>query len=86
MSADEGVLDAPNRKGGMHQDAESQPLTDPAAFEDDESDDDAPLSAATSSSAAAAASAADAHASGVRRDEWDDDVDEDAKAHGGPAK
>lgn len=74
VSADEGVLDAPKRKGGVDRDSESQPLADPAAFEDDESDDDAPPAAASSS-------AAPAHESGVRRDEWDDDVDEDARAH-----
>lgn len=78
VSADEGVLDAPKRKGG--QDPESQPLADPAAFEDDESDDDAPTAAAVASSGVPT------HESGVRRDEWDDDVDEDAKAHDGTAK
>jgi hypothetical protein len=82
VSADEGVLDAPKRKGGVDRDSESQPLADPAAFEDDESDDDAPPAAAASSSSSTAA----AHESGVRRDEWDDDVDEDAKAHDGTAK
>ena len=82
VSADEGVLDTPKRKGGVHRDSESQPLADPAAFEDDESDDDAPPVAAASSSAASAA----AHESGVRRDEWDDDVDEDAKAHDGTVR
>lgn len=79
VSADEGVLDAPNRKDAVDRDSESQPLADPAAFED-ESDDDAPPAAAAGSSAAAD------HESGVRRDEWDDDVDEDAKAHDGMAK
>ena len=80
VSADEGVLDAPMRKGGVERDSESQPLADPAAFEDDESDDDAPPAAAAGSSVAAV------HESGVRGDEWDDDVDEDAKAHDGNAK
>jgi ER lumen protein retaining receptor len=76
VSADEGVEGAPQRKrpaaGGA--DPESQPLADPAAFED-ESDDDAPPPTVGSS--------ARSHDSGVRRDEWDDDVDEDAKPHGG---
>lgn len=83
VSADEGVLDAPKRKGAVDRDSESQPLADPAAFEDDDSDDDAPPSAAAGSSSKAAP-AAD-HESGVRRDEWDDDVDEDAKPHAGTA-
>ncbi|KAJ4991241.1 ER lumen protein retaining receptor [Stagonosporopsis vannaccii] len=86
VSADEGVLDPPQRKAAVDRDSESQPLTDPAAFEDDESDDDAPSAAAAGSSAAAAAAPATSHESGVRRDEWDDDVDEDAKAHDGMAK
>ena len=73
VSADEGVLDATSRKG-VDRDSESQPLADPAAFEDDESDDDAPPQAASSSKA-------QEHESGVRRDEWDDDVDDDAKPH-----
>jgi ER lumen protein retaining receptor len=76
VSADEGVEGAPQRKRPTagSADPESQPLADPAAFED-ESDDDAPPPAAGSS--------AKSHDSGVRRDEWDDDVDEDAKPHGG---
>ncbi|KAF2996271.1 hypothetical protein E8E13_004800 [Curvularia kusanoi] len=76
VSADEGVLDAPHT---VDRDSETQPLADPAAFEDDESDDDAPP-------AAAAGSSGSAHESGVRRDEWDDDVDDDAKPHDGGAK
>jgi ER lumen protein retaining receptor len=86
VSADEGVLDAPKRKGGA--DPESQPLADPAAFEDDESDDDVPpaASASVSAPAAAGSSSAAAHESGVRGDEWEDDIDEDAKAHDGTAK
>jgi hypothetical protein len=80
VSADEGVLDAPKRKGDANADPESQPLADPAAFED-ESDDDAPIAVAAGSSTAAIS-----HESGVRRDEWDDDIDEDAKAHDGTAK
>jgi ER lumen protein retaining receptor len=78
VSADEGVEGAPKKKGTSsgRADPESQPLADPAAFED-ESDDDAPPPAA------AATSAAD---SGVRRDEWDDDVDDDAKPHQGSSK
>lgn len=75
VSADEGVEAAPKRNGpgGAH-DPESQPLADPAAFED-ESEDDAPPPAVAGSSAAG-------HESGVRRDEWDDDLDEDAREHG----
>ncbi|XPT04479.1 hypothetical protein M3J09_013557 [Ascochyta lentis] len=80
VSADEGVLDAPKRNGGLDRDSETQPLADPAAFEDDESDDDAPPAAATRSGEAAT------HQSGVRRDEWDDDIDEDAQAHGATLK
>jgi ER lumen protein retaining receptor len=78
VSADEGVEGAPKRKGPSTggSDPESQPLADPAAFED-ESDDDAPPPAALATSAAA---------SGVRRDEWDDDVDDDAKPHDGSSK
>jgi len=80
VSADEGVEAAPKRKSPAagSVDPESQPLTDPAAFED-ESDDDAPPPAATGSSAVA-------HDSGVRRDEWDDDVDDDATPHDAAAK
>jgi ER lumen protein retaining receptor len=74
VSADEAVRDAPrNKRADM--DPESQPLADPAAFEDEDSDEDAPL---TGSSTSAAESS---HASGVRGDEWDDDVDDDAKPH-----
>jgi ER lumen protein retaining receptor len=75
VSADEDVEGAPKRKSpmGRNADPESQPLADPAAFED-ESDDDAPPPAVAGSSA-------NGHDSGVRRDEWDDDVDEDAKPH-----
>jgi len=80
VSADEGVLDAPKRKRGVDRDSESQPLADPAAFEDDESDDDSPPAAAAGSSAAVV------HESGVRGDEWNDDVDDDAKPHDGIAK
>ncbi|KAF2186668.1 hypothetical protein K469DRAFT_726157 [Zopfia rhizophila CBS 207.26] len=80
VSADNGVLDresAPRRKspGNGAADPESQPLADPDAFED-ESDDglDAP-------------SPAVAHESGVRGgDEWDDDVDDDAREHSGVTK
>jgi hypothetical protein len=80
VSADEGVEGAPKRKGpaAANVDPESQPLADPAAFED-ESDDDAPPPAAASTSSATLDS-------GVRRDEWDDDVDEDARPHDGSAK
>ena len=80
VSADEGVEGAPRRKspGNANVDPESQPLTDPAAFEDDDSDDglDAPPAAASSS-----------HDSGVSgRDEWNDDVDADALEHNGLPK
>lgn len=80
VSADEGVHDAPRRKspGNGNADPESQPLTDPAAFEDDDSDDglDAPTPAASAS-----------HESGVRGgDEWTDDVDADAQEHSGLPK
>ncbi|CAO2649755.1 Nn.00g010470.m01.CDS01 [Neocucurbitaria sp. VM-36] len=80
VSADDGVEGAPKRKGPQNgnMSAESQPLADPAAFED-ESDDGAPTPAFTGSSEAA-------HESGVRGDEWDDDVDEDAREHDGTAK
>ncbi|KAI0575906.1 ERD2 ER lumen protein retaining receptor [Pyrenophora tritici-repentis] len=72
VSADDDVEGAPKRKGpqGENADPESQPLADPAAFED-ESDDDAPPPAATSV----------AEQSGVRSDEWNDDVDDDAREH-----
>lgn len=87
VSADEGVLDAPKPKGVVDRDSETQPLADPAAFEDDDSDDDAPPAAAAGSSAAPAAVPATlGHESGVRRDEWDDHVDEDAKVHDGNVK
>lgn len=80
VSADEGLLghDARGkqpRNGSV--DPEQQPLADPAAFED-ESDDEAPPPAA--------ATASNKHASGVRGDEWNDDVDEDAQEHNGVAK
>lgn len=80
VSADEGVNDTPRRKSPANgnADPESQPLTDPAAFEDDDSDDglDAPPAAVSSS-----------HESGVRGgDEWNDDVDADAQEHTGLPK
>jgi hypothetical protein len=80
VSADEGVEGAPKRKSPAtgNDDPESQPLADPAAFED-ESDDDAPPPAVAGTSAKQ-------HDSGVRRDEWDDDVDDDATPHDGSAK
>jgi hypothetical protein len=82
VSADEGVLDrtaAPARKppGNGSTDPESQPLADPAAFEDESEDDerDAPPPPAL------------AHNSGVRGgDEWNDDVDDDAQEHSGVGK
>jgi ER lumen protein retaining receptor len=76
VSADEGVDGALKRKAPSDRnvDLESQPLADPAAFED-ESDDDAPPPAAATS--------VREHNSGVRADEWADDLDEDAKPHDG---
>jgi ER lumen protein retaining receptor len=78
VSADEGVRDAPGQSAGM--DPESQPLADPAAFEDEDSDEDAPLVSASTSAAQIT------HASGVRADEWEDDVDEDARPHDATTK
>ncbi|KAF2263028.1 ER lumen protein retaining receptor [Lojkania enalia] len=81
VSADEGVLDresAPRRisPGNRAADPETQPLADPAAFEDD-SDDDAPPPAASPAP----------HESGVRGgDEWNDDIDDDAQEHSEVAK
>jgi ER lumen protein retaining receptor len=80
VSADEGVDDAPRRKtpGKGTANPESQPLTDPAAFEDDDSDDglDVPPTAASTT-----------HASGVSGgDEWNEDVDADAQEHLGLPK
>lgn len=77
VSADEGVEGAPRRKSPVNGnvDPESQPLADPAAFEDESDDgiDDLPPPAA--------------HDSGVRGgDEWNDDIDEDAREHSGAAK
>lgn len=78
VSADEGVEGAPQRKAASgNVDPESQPLADPAAFEDESDDDALPPAAGPS---------ANSHDSGVRRDEWDDDVDDDAKPHDGAAK
>ncbi|KAF2124435.1 ER lumen protein retaining receptor [Dothidotthia symphoricarpi CBS 119687] len=76
VSADEGIEGAPRRKT-RGANPESQPLADPAAFED-ESDDESPLVASAPSLAA--------HDSGVRGDEWDDDVDDDAREHTGAAR
>lgn len=75
VSADEGVEGAPKRNGAERSnlDSESQPLADPAAFED-ESDDDAPPPAV-------AGALTVEHESGVRGDEWDDDLDDDAREH-----
>ncbi|KAL6707024.1 hypothetical protein ACN47E_004974 [Coniothyrium glycines] len=80
VSADEGIEGAPQRSGDnqTYKDPEAQPLADPAAFED-ESDDDAPPTPS-------ATSGASKHESGVRRDEWDDDADEDAQEHDDSAK
>ncbi|KAH7092632.1 ER lumen protein retaining receptor-domain-containing protein [Paraphoma chrysanthemicola] len=81
VSADEGVEGAPKRKGkaSASADPESQPLADPAAFEDESSDEDAPPPTVAGTSSTA-------YDSGVRRDEWDDDVDDDAKPHDGSTK
>lgn len=78
VSADEGVEGAPN-SSNSERNPETQPLADPAAFED-ESDEDAPLPAASGTAASVA------EQSGVRRDEWDDDVDEDATEHDAQSK
>lgn len=79
VSADEDVKGAPRRKspGNGRSGPESQPLTDPAAFEDDSDDGvDAPPAASSS-----------VHASGVSGgDEWNDDVDADAMEHTGLPK
>ncbi|EUC41028.1 hypothetical protein COCMIDRAFT_107253 [Bipolaris oryzae ATCC 44560] len=79
VSADEGVEGAPKRSSPERAgaDPETQPLADPAAF-DDESDEDAPV--------APVAGASVAEQSGVRRDEWDDDVDDDATEHDASSK
>ncbi|KNG48952.1 er lumen protein retaining receptor [Stemphylium lycopersici] len=81
VSADEGVEGAPKRNDRERENAdpESQPLADPAAFED-ESDDDTPLPAGAGGNASVA------EQSGVRSDEWDDDVDEDAREHDSASK
>jgi ER lumen protein retaining receptor len=85
VSADEGVEGAPKRTSPESRglDPESQPLADPAAFED-ESDEDAPLPADSGSGGGGAVSVAEQ--SGVRRDEWDDDVDDDATEHDAASK
>jgi hypothetical protein len=84
VSADEGVLDheQPRRKGpgNGRTNPEEQGLTDPSAFEDEDSDDEAAPPPAASSAAPVT------HESGVRGDEWNDDVDEDAQEHSGVAK
>lgn len=73
VSADEGVLDretAPPRRnlGGGQTGPESQPLADPAAFDDDSDDDGAPPPVS--------------YGTQVRgTDEWNDDVDDDAREH-----
>jgi ER lumen protein retaining receptor len=76
LGADEDVHGDPrrNRSAPGNADPEAQPLADPAAFEDDESDDglDAPPPAARTT-----------HESGVRGDEWNEDVDADAQEHTG---
>lgn len=77
VSADEDIEGETHRKspGNRNLDPESQPLADPAAFED-ESDDglDGPPQGMI-------------HGSGVRGgDEWNDGVDEDAREHSGAAK
>lgn len=70
VSADEGVLDqehAPRRKP-QGSGPESQPLADPAAFEDDSDDDGVPPHAAQQSGVTGG-------------NEWNDDVDDDAQEH-----
>lgn len=58
------------------EDIESQPLADPTAFEDNSEDDDTPPLTTSSG----------AHDSGVRGDEWVDDLDDDAAEHGSTIK
>jgi len=79
VSADEGVLDrdtAPrpkqNRSGQTG--PESQPLTDPSAFEDDSDDEPASSSAAVQTTGVTGG------------DEWNDDLDDDAPEHSGITK
>lgn len=77
VSADEGVLDqdtAPHPKRSGQSGPESQPLTDPSAFEDDSEDEPASSSAAPQTSGVTGG------------DEWNDDVDDDAPEHSGVAK
>jgi hypothetical protein len=78
VSADEGVLDrgtAPRpRNGAGPTGPESQPLTDPAAFEDDSDDEPASSSAAGPTTGV------------TRGDEWNEDVDDDAPEHSGITK
>jgi hypothetical protein len=77
VSADEGVLErdtAPRPKRSGQTGPESQPLTDPSAFEDDSDDEPASSSAAPQTSGVTGG------------DEWNDDVDDDAPEHSGVAK
>lgn len=77
VSADEGVEGAPRQAGfaRTYPDPESQPLADPTAFEDESDDDAQPLAASSVE-----------HDSGVRADEWADDLDEDAREHDSAVK
>lgn len=82
VSADEGVLEAEtrssrNKASGSSQDPEAQPLADPAAFEDESEDEDTSAGAVKGSSSKAPEPV---HESGVSGgDEWNDDVDDDAR-------
>ncbi|KAF2743797.1 hypothetical protein M011DRAFT_213195 [Sporormia fimetaria CBS 119925] len=72
VSADEGVLAQdsvrpPKRHGPQNSTPESQRLADPAAFEDESDDEPVPATATDTNHPA--------------RDEWNDDVDDDAREH-----
>ncbi|KAF2274403.1 uncharacterized protein EI97DRAFT_435237 [Westerdykella ornata] len=78
VSADEGVLDRegsphPKRADNAGSNPETQPLTDPAAFENESDDEGAPPHTAQSSGVTCG-------------DEWNDDVDDDAQEHPGVSK
>lgn len=91
VSADEGVLEGESTgpairkkspvgakgQGKNTLDPEAQPLADPAAFEDESDDEGAPAAAGSSSSDAHPSAGHDSGVSGG--DEWNDDLDEDAR-------
>lgn len=72
VSADDGVMARVSNTKRMAPGSgpESQPLTDPAAFEDDSEEEETPPSTAQGSGVTGG-------------DEWNDDVDEDAREHSG---